>query len=68
MGLPGRSTNLPSTAARLLRLWVQIPPGAWMFICWVCCVLSGRGVYDGLITHAEESYQLWHVVYDQETL
>ena len=22
-----------SSAARLLRLWVRIPPGAWMFVC-----------------------------------
>ena len=33
--------RLRSAAARLLRLWVQIPPGAWMF---VCCELSGRGL------------------------
>jgi hypothetical protein len=26
-----------STAARLLRSWVWIPPGAWMFVCCVCC-------------------------------
>jgi hypothetical protein len=30
--------------------------GAWMFVCWECCVLSGRGLCDGLITHTEESY------------
>jgi hypothetical protein len=30
-----------SAAARLLRLWVRIPPGAWMFVCCECCVLSG---------------------------
>jgi hypothetical protein len=34
-----------STAARLLRLWVRIPPGARMFVCCVCCVLSGRGLH-----------------------
>ena len=45
-----------STAARLLRLWVRIPPGAWMFVCCECCVLSGRGLCDGLITRPEESY------------
>jgi hypothetical protein len=28
----------------------------------VCCVLSGRGLCDELITHPEESYQLWRVV------
>jgi hypothetical protein len=34
----------------------------------VCCVLSGRGFCDGLITRPEESYQLWRVVVcDQET-
>jgi len=31
-----------STAARLLRLWVRIPPRAWMYVCCECCVLSGR--------------------------
>ena len=33
-----------------------------------CCVLSGRGLCDGLITRPEESYRLWRVVVcDQET-
>ena len=27
----------------------------------LCCVLSGRGLYDGLITRPEESYRLWRV-------
>ena len=27
-----------------------------------CCVLSGRGLCDGLITRPEESYRLWCVV------
>jgi hypothetical protein len=54
-----------STAARLLRLWVRIPPGAWMF---VCCVLSVRGLCNELVTRPEESYQKWCVVTcDQET-
>jgi hypothetical protein len=56
-----------SAAARLLRLWVRIPPGAWMFVCCECCVFSGRGLCDGLITGPEESYRLWCVVYDLET-
>ena len=41
---PGNSliNTVRSSAARLLRLWVQIPPGAWMFVCLsvvsvVCC-------------------------------
>jgi hypothetical protein len=33
-----------------------------MFVCCECCVLSGRGLRDGLITRPEESYWLWHVV------
>ena len=51
-----------SSAARLLRSWVRIPPGAWMFVCYECCVLSGRGLCDGLITRPDESYRLWLVV------
>jgi hypothetical protein len=51
-----------SAAARLLRLWVRIPPGAWMFVCGECCVLSGRGLCDELITRAEESYRLCCVI------
>ena len=49
-------------------LWVRIPPGAWIFVCCECCVLSGRGLCDGLITRSEESYRMWRVVVcDQET-
>jgi len=51
-----------SAAARLLRLWVRILPRAWMFVCCECCVLSGRGLCDGLITRPEESYRLWCVI------
>ena len=57
-----------SSAARLLRSWVRIPPGTWMFVCCECCVLSGRSLCDGLITRPEESYRLWRVVVcEQET-
>jgi hypothetical protein len=49
------------TAARLLGLWVRIPPGAWMSVCCECCVLSGRGLCDELVPRAEESYRLWCV-------
>ena len=57
-----RGLRRRSAAARLLRLWVRIPPGAWMYVCCECCVLSGRGLCDGLITRPEESYRLWCVV------
>jgi hypothetical protein len=47
-----------SAAARLLISWVRIPPGAWITICCECCVLSGRGLCEELITRPEESYRL----------
>ena len=57
-----RGLRRRSAAARLLRSWVRIPPGAWMFVCCECFVLSGRGLCDELITRPEESYRLWCVV------
>jgi len=40
-----------------------------MSVCCECCVLSGRGLCDGLITRPEESYWLWCVVLcDLETV
>jgi hypothetical protein len=45
-----------SAAVRLLRLWVRIPPGAWMSVCCEGCVLSGRGLCDELIIHPEQSH------------
>jgi hypothetical protein len=51
-----------SAAARLLRLWVRIPPGLWMSLCCECCVLSGRGLCNELINRPEESYGLCCVV------
>jgi len=63
-----RNLRLGSVAARLLRLWVRIPLGVWMSLCFECCVLSGRGLCDGLIIRPEESYWLWCVaVCDLET-
>jgi len=49
-------------AACLLRSWVRIPLGAWIFVCCECRVLSGRGLCDELITRPEESYRLCCVV------
>jgi len=57
-----------SAVARLLRLWVRVPPTAWIFVWCECCVLSGRGLCDEPIAHPEKSYQLWCVaVCDLET-
>ena len=45
-----------------------ISPGAWIFVCCECRVLSGRGLCDELITRQEDSYRLWCVaVCDLET-
>ena len=49
-------------AAHLLRSWVRTPPGAWIFVCCECRVLSGRGLCDELITRPEKSYRLCCVV------
>ena len=57
-----RGLRRRSAAARLLRSWVRIPPGAWIFVCCECSVLSGRGLCDELITRPEESYRLCCVV------
>jgi hypothetical protein len=51
-----------SVATHLLRLWVRIPPGAWMSVSFKCCVSSDRGLCDELITCPEESYWLWCVI------
>jgi hypothetical protein len=59
---PKISTGERPQAARLLRSWVRILPGAWIFVCCECRVLSGRGLCDELITRLEESYRLWCVV------
>ena len=50
------------SAGCLLRSWVWIPPGAWLFVCCECRVLSGRGLCDELITRPAESYRLCCVV------
>ena len=57
-----RSQQASGRAAGLLRSWVRIPPGAWIFVCCECRVLSGRGLCDEVITRPEESYRLCCVV------
>jgi hypothetical protein len=57
-----RGRRRRSAAARLLKSSVRIPPGAWLWVCCECCVLSGRGLCDEPITRPEESYRLWCVV------
>jgi hypothetical protein len=63
-----RGLRRRSVAVCLLRFWGRIPPGAWMFVGCECCMLSGRGLCDELITRPEEFYRLWCVaVSDVET-
>jgi hypothetical protein len=50
-----RSLRRGSTSARLLGLWVWIPLGTWITVSCGCCVLSGVGLCDGLISSPEES-------------
>ena len=59
---PKISAGERPAAARLLRSWVRIPLGAWIFVCCECRVLSGTGLCDELITRPEESYGLCCVV------
>jgi hypothetical protein len=49
-------------ATYLMRSCLQIPPGALIFVCCECRVLSGKGLCDELITRPKESYRLWCVV------
>jgi hypothetical protein len=59
---PTISVGERPAAAHLLRFWVWIPRGAWIFVCCECRVLSVRGLCDELITRPEEFYRLWCVV------
>ena len=63
-----RGLRRRSSAAHMLRSWVRIPPRSSMFVCCECCLLSGIGLYDELITRPEDSYRLWCIViFDLET-
>jgi len=57
-----RGLRRGSAAALLLGLRIRIPPGAWIYVCCACCILSGRGLCDGPVTRPEEPYRLWCVV------
>jgi hypothetical protein len=46
-------------ACGLSRLRVRISPGAWVSFFCECCVLSGTGLCDGLVTRPEKSYRVW---------
>jgi len=54
-----------SASACLLGLCIRIPLGAWMFVFFEWCVLSGRDLYEGLIPCPDESLR---VIMPQVTL
>jgi hypothetical protein len=45
----------------LTRIVGSNPARVWMSVSCECCVLSGRGLCDGLVTRPEESYRMWCV-------
>jgi hypothetical protein len=50
-----RDLRRVSAAVSSIGLLVWIPKGPWRFVCCECCVLSGRGLCDGLIPRREET-------------
>ena len=55
---------IPVAAQSKAWFWcrsVRIALGARMPVSCECCVLSGRGLWNGLITRLEESYRVWCV-------
>ena len=71
--------QMPIPVAERSKAWVcgqslagiagSNPTRAWKSVSCDSCVLSGRDLCDGPITHPEESYPLWYVlVYDLESL
>jgi len=53
-----RGLRRGSAASRLLVLWVA-SPAEGLDVYFSCCVLSGRGLCDELITRPEEFYRMW---------
>jgi len=53
-----------AATARLLGLWVRIPPTTWMSV--ECVVLSGIGLCVGPITRPEVSYRVCVCVIDSD--
>jgi hypothetical protein len=62
-----RGIRRGSQAARLLVLWVRIPPGAWMSVSCECRVLSSGEVSAKGRSLDQKSYRVWGVwVWSQE--
>jgi hypothetical protein len=50
------------------EITVSNPAGALMSVCFECCVLSGRGAWDGLVTSLEESYRVYASLWSHATV
>jgi hypothetical protein len=59
--VPKFAGSNPAEAVGFLRV-NKNPQHVGMFVCCDCCVLSGRGLCDELITRSQESYRQWCVV------
>jgi hypothetical protein len=57
-----RGLRRGSAAVRLLRIWVRIPPEAWISVRFEFCVLLGIGLCEELKIRPEDYYRLWWVV------
>ena len=53
--------TLVDPSGRSVDAFVGSNPAGDMDVSCECCVLSGKGVCVGLITHPEESYRVWRV-------
>jgi hypothetical protein len=62
-----RGLRRKSAAARLLRLWVRIPPGAWMFVVvsFVCCQIEVSATSWSTVQRSPTDWRV--VVCDLET-
>jgi len=56
-----------SATARLLRLWIRIPPGSWNFCCCECCVFSQVEVSATSWSLVQRNPTDWCVVCDLES-
>ena len=69
MPVPGAAPSKAQAYGRSPAEIVGLNPTRGMDVFCECCVSSGRGLCDELITRPEESYRLWCVVVcDLETI
>jgi hypothetical protein len=61
-----RSLGRRSAASRLLRSWVRIPPGAWIFVCCLVCCQGEVSATDWSLVQRSLTVCFVLVVCDQE--